>query len=300
MTIHSNDSRSASLQSVIRPDWLPDTVWPFPLRRLDIDGRRMVYTDTGGDGPVVLMVHVGLWSLLWKGLISELVPRFRCITLDVPGSGLSETAPASLPAASNAIGRFVDALDLHDVTLVVHDTGGWATMAALGAEQSRADRVSRLVAVNTFGWRPHGVLRLALLIMGSPVMREFTVWSGMLAWASATRFGVGRHFDRATKRAWRRCLRPHSKRRFLHHMFTDAAKDEATSLAAERGIAALAYRPTMTVFGQFGDYFHFRRGWRRIRHSMSDLTVPWGFHFPQADNPALVAQAIADWHGGAP
>lgn len=279
----------------IRPDWLPHNVWPFPLHDMEIDGTRLVYTDTGGDGAVVVMVHVGLWSLLWKGLVEQLAPRFRCITLDVPGSGLSGPAPASMAAASDAIGRFVDHLDLHDIILVVHDTGGWATMAALGAQPSRAERVSRVIAVNTFGWPPRGVLRFALWFMGSAVMREFTVWTGCLAWASATRLGVGRHFDRATRRAWRRCLRPHEKRRFLHHMFADAAKDQTVSRAAARGVALLADRPTMTVFGQFGDYFFFRRGWRRIRPTMTDVTVPWGLHFPQSDNPALVASAMVDW-----
>lgn len=78
-------------------------------------------------------------------------------------------------------------------------------------------------------------------------------------------------------------------------MFSDAVKDRATAQAAERGFAALADRPTMTIFGRFGDYFFFRRSWRRIRPSMSELTVPWGFHFPQSDNPALVAAAIVDW-----
>ncbi len=295
MSIHSTHSPNHSRHAPVRPDWLPETVWPFPLYELNVQGRRLVYTDTGGDGPVVLMVHAGLWSLLWKGLITELAPRFRCITLDVPGSGLSDTAPATLGAASEAIGYFTDHLGLHDVILVVHDTGGWASLAAIGAKQSRADRVSQVVAINTFGWRPRGILKVALTFMGSAVVRELMVWTGFLAWASATRFGVGRHFDRSTKRAWRRCMRPHSRRRFLHHMFSDAAKDQATAQAAEAGIAALANRPTMTVFGQFGDYFFFRRGWRRIRPDMRNVTVPWGLHFPQSDNPAMVAAAITDW-----
>ncbi len=306
MNIHTDNPRnhidepgSARCDSSPRPDWLPETVWPFPLHELEVAGRRIVYTDTGGDGPVVLMVHVGLWSLLWRGLISELAPGYRCITLDVPGSGLSDLAPASLATASETIGRFIDRLDLRDLTLVVHDTGGWAAMAAIGAEQARADRVSRVIAVNTFGWRPRGVLRLALLFMGSAMMREFMVWTGFMAWGSATGLGVGRHFDRATRRAWRRGLRPHAKRRFLHHLFADAAKDRVTAQAAERGVAALSNRPTLTVFGQFGDYFFFRRGWRRIRPAMSDLTVPRGLHFPQSDNPALVAEAISDWQRGA-
>lgn len=108
-----------------------------------------------------------------KGLIAELAPRFRCITLDLPGSGLSDTAPASLAVVAGAIGLFIDHLDLHDVTLMLHDTGGWATMAAVGTKPRPAP--SGLVGVNTFGWRPRGVLRLALLLMGSAVMRELTV-----------------------------------------------------------------------------------------------------------------------------
>jgi pimeloyl-ACP methyl ester carboxylesterase len=280
----------------LRPEWLDERVWPFPLYALDVDGRRMVYTDTGGDGPVLLMVHVGLWSLLWHGLIADLSDRYRCITLDVPGSGLSDPAPARLHGASDAIGELIDHLDLHDVTLVVHDTGGWATFATLGSRPTRAERVAGLVAINTFGWTPRGLLRTALRLFGSAAMRETTTRTGLLAWASATGFGVGRHWDRATKRAWRRGLRDHDRRRFPHHMFADAAHDRAASAAAERGVALLGDRPAMTVFGRFGDYFRFRRHWRELRPDMHDVTVPWGLHFPQSDNPALVAKAIDAWH----
>lgn len=275
-----------------RPGWLPETVWPFPLHELKLAGSRIVYTDTGGGGPVMLFVHVGLWSLLWKGLIQELAPAHRCITLDVPGSGLSDSAPASLATASAAIGELVEQLDLCDVTLVVHDTGGWATMATVGSRPGVAERVSRLVAINTFGWRPRGILRLALLFMGSIIMREIMTWTGFLAWASATRFGVGRHFDKATKMAWRQCLRDRTKRRFVHRMFIDAARDQAVARGADLGLGTIADRPTLTVFGQFGDYFRFRRGWRRIRPGVQELIVPRGLHFPQCDDPELVARAI--------
>lgn len=280
----------------LRPEWLDESVWPYPLHELDVDSRRMIYTDTGGDGPVLLMVHVGLWSLLWQGLIADLHDRYRCITLDVPGSGLSDPAPASLSSASGAIGALIDHLDLHGVTLVVHDTGGWATLAAIGSQPARAERVAGLVAINTFGWTPRGILRQALRFFGSALMRETSTRTGLLAWASATRFGVGRHWDRATKRAWRHGLRDHDKRRFLHRMFADAARDSAASAAAERGVGLLTDRPTLTIFGQFGDYFRFRRHWRKLRPDMRDTTVPWGLHFPQSDNPALLAQAITAWH----
>jgi len=136
-----------------RPSWLTEQTWPHPVHGFDLDGRRVVYTDTGGDGPLLLMVHVGLWSLLWGGLIDELAGRYRCVTLDVPGSGLSDAGTGSLSDAVRAIGALIDHLDLREVTLVVHDLGGLATLAAVS---DRTDRVAGLIAMNTFGWAPAG------------------------------------------------------------------------------------------------------------------------------------------------
>lgn len=287
---------SMERDTAIRPEWLPDTTWPWALRTLEAGGRDIVYTDTGGDGPVLLMVHVGLWSLLWQGMINQLAGRFRCITLDVPGSGLSSSAPASLPTAVQAIGSLIDNLDLQDITLVVHDLGGLAGLAAVGSDSSRRERVRGIVAINTFAWQPGMILRLALYFFGSLIMRELNAWTGWLAWASATRFGVGRRWTRDTKRVWRQGLRDRTKRRYLHRMFVDAARYYDVAHLAEIGAAALADRPLLTVFGQFGDYFRFRRRWRRLWPAMTERAVPWGLHFPMADNPELVAETLRDWH----
>jgi pimeloyl-ACP methyl ester carboxylesterase len=178
-----------------RPDWLSPTMWPWPLATLDVDGRRLVYSDTGGDGPPLLLIRVGLWSLLWNGMIAHLGDRYRCITLDVPGSGLADGGPASLVVATDAIGALIDHLRLDDATLVVHDTGGLATFAALGRLPERAAGIAGLVAINTFGWAPRGVLGLALRFFGSVLMRELNARLGLLAWGSGTMFGVGRHWD---------------------------------------------------------------------------------------------------------
>jgi pimeloyl-ACP methyl ester carboxylesterase len=281
------------LNTDFRPDWLTERAWPHPVLGLDVEGHHVAYTDTGGDGPVLLMVHVGLWSLLWGGLIGELAGRYRCVTLDVPGSGLSGAGADGLAGAARATGALIDALDLRQVTLVVHDLGG---LAALAAVVGRTDRVAGLVAVNTFAWPPRGILALALRLFGSAPAREVSAWLGLLAWGSATRFGAGRRWDRDRRRAWRRGLRDRDRRRFPHQVFAAAAGDHGVSGAAQAAVAALAARPTLTVFGQLGDYFGFRRRWRALRPDLTEAVVPWGLHFPMADNPALVAGAIDAWH----
>ncbi|MEQ6902218.1 alpha/beta hydrolase [Nocardioides sp. YIM 152588] len=279
-----------------RPDWLPEEVWPTPLRTLRVDGRTMVYSDTGGDGPVLLMVHVGLWSMVWGGLIEELRGDFRCVTLDVPGAGLSERTPPAeqtLSRASAAIGALVDALDLREVTLAFHDTGG---LAALAAVASRTERIAGLVGVATFAWPPRGRVRWALRVMGSAVVREVTALTGFLAWGSAGRFGVGRSMTRAQRRACRRGMRDRSARRFTHRMFRGAVTEPEVGAAAAVAVERLADRPVLTVFGRLGDYFGFQRRWRRLRPDATTCVVPWGMHFPMCDDPALVGDAIRTWH----
>jgi haloalkane dehalogenase len=277
----------------VRPAWLPDAVWPYPLGSLTAGARRVVYTDTGGPGPVLLFVHVGLWSLMWKGTIGNLSGRYRCVTLDVPGSGLSDRtarAKQTLDVAAEAIGVLIDRLELDGITLVVHDLGG---LAALAAARTRLDRVAAVVAVSTFAWKPRGVmLPVALRFMGSAMIREIAAFTGFMPRASSTALGVGRRWDRATRQAWRAGLRDRASRRLLHRLFRDAARNTRIQQAAEAALAALTDRPLITVFGQLGDYFAFQRQWRRRHPTLQAVVVPRGLHFPMCDNPELVAAEL--------
>jgi haloalkane dehalogenase len=70
--------------------------------------------------------------LLIRDVIVRLRDQFRCVALDLPGTGLSPAAaryrPSIEPAAA-VFGAFILALDLRDITLVTHDVG---TPVALG------------------------------------------------------------------------------------------------------------------------------------------------------------------------
>ena len=290
-------SRATGSGAELRPVWLPESVWPWPLGSVTAHDRRVVYTDTGGSGPVLLFVHVGQWSLLWGGVIGQLADRYRCVTLDVAGTGLSDRVPPpeqTLTAAADCIGAVIDQLELNDLTLVIHDLGG---LAGLAAVSTRLERVSALAAVNTFGWRPRGVLLpVALRLFGSAMMRETDTWTGFLPNASSTRAGVGRHMNRATRQAWRAGLADHSARRAMHRMFADAARNHTIHTAAETALHEFAQRPLLTIFGQLGDYFGFQRQWRRHHPDALQVTARRGLHFPMCDNPALVANQLHHWH----
>ena len=80
-------------------------------------------------------------------------------------------------------------------------------------------RVVGLVVINGFGWKPDGIaFRAMLASMGNPAVREIDAFTGWMTYASATRFGVARNWDRPTRRAYRRGFRRPQRRVFHRYM----------------------------------------------------------------------------------
>jgi pimeloyl-ACP methyl ester carboxylesterase len=100
-----------------------------------------------GSGPTIVFVHGLLVNGdLWRKMVPLLAGDFRCITPDWPlGSNdipLDDGVKLTTRKAAGIIRRFLDALDLDDVTLVGNDTGG-GLCQTLVAE--RPERIGRLV-----------------------------------------------------------------------------------------------------------------------------------------------------------
>lgn len=192
----------SSLASLTRPNWLPENVWPFQTSALEVEGCNIGVTDVGV-GPVLVFVHTGFWSFLWRDVMLRLTGEFRCVTFDAPGTGQSERVPLralTLHRASRVLVGVIRSLDLRDLTLVCHDLGGLSGI--VGAVEV-ADRVRGLCAANTFAWPPAGrFLRGMLTLMGNSVVRELDAVTGLLPQITASKFGVGRHLDDPSRNAF--------------------------------------------------------------------------------------------------
>jgi len=275
-----------------RPEWLTEDAWPFPMHHLDCHGASVAYTDVG-TGPTLVFVNVGMWSILWRDVIGRLSDGYRCITLDAPGCGLSEPArtKVDLVVAADAIDQVVRQLDLVDITLVVHDLGA---PAALEAAARWPQRIAALTVINGFGWRPSGpMFRGMLATMGNPVTREIDALTGWLPRASATRFGVARNWNRATRKTYRHGLQRRQRRSF--HRYMNAARHHDYT-RIDTVARQLSDRPVLTIFGQRNDPLHFQPKWRERFPHATQITIPKGYHFPMCDNPDLVATTITQWH----
>lgn len=133
-------------------NWIDTNLYPFQHNYLSLEAGKMHYVDEG-KGTVVLFVHgTPTWSFLYRDFIKELSKNHRCIAIDHLGFGLSEKPDsfAGTPQLhAQNLSEFIKALDLKDITLVVHDFGGPIGLAA-GIENHQ--RIKRIVLFNTWLW----------------------------------------------------------------------------------------------------------------------------------------------------
>lgn len=122
------------------------------LRELPTDGGVLRYHEAG-EGPPLLMLHgSGPGVTGWRNFgdnLSAFADRFRCLVLEFPGFGVSDTTDQHpMMAALPAVGRFLDGLGLDRVDIIGNSMGGGvATRFAI----AQPDRVRRLVTVGGIG-----------------------------------------------------------------------------------------------------------------------------------------------------
>ncbi|HRQ65709.1 MAG TPA: alpha/beta fold hydrolase [Xanthomonadaceae bacterium] len=184
--------------------------FPFePRALLHPGGLVQSYLDEGPrEGELVLMLHGNpSWSYYWRHLVLGLRDRWRCIVPDHIGMGLSDKPgddryDYTLASRVDDLGRLIDAVaPTGDITLAVHDWGG---MIGFGWALAHAERVQRLVILNTAAFPLPATKKMPWqLSLGRDMKLGALLIRGLNAFAAgAARFGVARRMPRAVRRAY--------------------------------------------------------------------------------------------------
>ncbi|MBB5803001.1 pimeloyl-ACP methyl ester carboxylesterase [Saccharothrix ecbatanensis] len=119
------------------------------------------YDDTGGPGPVVVLLHgVLMDGSLWREVVADLRGEFRCVVPTLPlGSHrhpMNADADLSLRGIAGILAEFLDRVDLRDVTLVGNDTGGALAQILVADNPGRVAKLA-LIACEAFDNFPPGL-----------------------------------------------------------------------------------------------------------------------------------------------
>lgn len=247
-------------------------LYPFASHALDLDGLRYHYLDEGRGEPL-LMVHGNpTWSFYYRDLVKAFRDTHRVVVPDHIGCGMSDKPQRYAYTLAQHVAnleRLVLALDLRDITLVVHDWGG---AIGFGMAVRHPERIKRLVIFNTAAFHVDVMpllLRIARLPgVGDVLIRGCNAFAGL-----ATRLAIHRH-ERMTAAVRAGYLAPYDSwahriatLRFVQDIPHSPVHPTWSTLAAiEAGLPQLADRPALMVWGMRDWVFTpaFLQRWLRI------------------------------------
>ena len=136
-------------------------IYPFKSRWYRNSGFCQHYLDEGKGKPMVMVHGNPTWSFYYRRLIERFRKDYRVVVPDHIGMGMSEKPgddryKYTLKTRIDDLERLMDKVGFEkDVTLVVHDWGGYI---GIGWALRKPSRIARVVALNTAAFRvPRGM-----------------------------------------------------------------------------------------------------------------------------------------------
>ena len=151
-------------QALPRPP-LPEisAEYPFEPHYVNVLGSRLHYVDEGAGSPILMLHGNPTSSYLWRNVIPHLTTRGRVLALDLIGMGKSDQPDIDYTYADHIgyVQGFIEALELRDLILVVHD---WGSALGFDYASRHEDNVRGIAFMEAIG--PPGLPAASYEAMG--------------------------------------------------------------------------------------------------------------------------------------
>ena len=279
--------------------WLDKSAYPFQPHYFDNKGHRLHYIDEG-KGETLLFVHgTPSWSFDFRNVIKKLKKGYRCIAIDHIGFGLSDKSKDydySTLNHSHTLEKFVEEKQLNSLTLVVHDFGG---PIGLHFAMRHPEKVKRLVILNSWLWSSQAdpdFIKFSK-VLKSPLLpflyRYFNFSARFLLPRSFGDHKISKHILSQYTKPFGSVQERNGTIAFARSLLND--QDWFETLWTNK--SSINNKPTLFIWGM-KDKFVKPRYLDKFLTGFPNATVhrlPTSGHFPQEEQPDLVAQYIEDF-----
>jgi len=275
------------------------------MREIELSAGTIEYEDTGGDGPVLVLLH-GLMmdASLWDDVIAGLSAGYRCVAPTLPlgahRRAMRSGADLSMSGIARLGAEFMDRLDLRDVTLVGNDTGGALVQLLMAGGEARVRRAV-LVSCDAFDNFPPGLTGRTLVLAGKLPPALFGLFMQQMRVRAVRRLPIAfgwltKRGDTATARWMKPVLTRPEIRRDTVRMLRAASADTRFLLAAAERLPDFN-RPALVVWASRDRVMPPEHG-RRLAKLLPQAQlaeVDDSYTLVPLDQPARLAQLIRDF-----
>jgi pimeloyl-ACP methyl ester carboxylesterase len=286
----------------IRDETFEET-FPFVPHYYSSSGFDMHYVDEGSGEPVVMVHGDPTWGYLYRNFIPPLSRHYRCVVPDQMGMGKSavpqDRERYRLEQHRDDLEALLLHLDLHDITLVLHDWGG---PVGLGFATRHPERIKRLVLMNTwvFAPWPGGPFPRLLALIRSERGEAFVLQKN--GYLEPALLGTTHHSEKLTKtvmEAYRAPFPTPESRlamlcwsRDIPVQETDVSYTEMKRI--EQGLAQFNGIPILLVWGMQDPVLSASvlHRWQQVYPRATTYELEDASHFLQEDAPERIVKRI--------
>ena len=282
--------------------------FPFAPHYAQVRGSRMHYVDEGQGRPLLLLHGNPTWSYLWRNVIPHLRPLGRVIAVDLIGMGRSDKPAIGYRYDDHYayLEEFIAALNLQEITLVLHD---WGSVLGFRYAMEHTLRIRGIAFMEAnvrprYSWAefegPAGELFQKFRTPGTGwdlLVEQNAMIEKVLPAA------VLRPLTDAEMNHYREPYRLPEHRLPLWRWPNELpiAGEPADVFAVVEAYSAWLQSsslPKLMLHATPGAIINepVRRWCEETFTNLTSVTVGPGIHFLQEDNPDAIGQAIAAWH----
>jgi pimeloyl-ACP methyl ester carboxylesterase len=274
------------------------------MPEVELSAGTIAYEDTGGAGPIIVLLHGLLMDgAQWRHVVTDLRRDFRCVLPTLPMGAhrrpMRRDADLSLRGLGRIVAEFLDAADLRDVTLCFNDWCGAQVMIA----DDLMDRVTRLVLVSceAFDNYPPGIPgRVAALFGmipgGVTVMRQTLLCRSLRQLPIIFGWMSKKGVPEEVMRNWLGPLARREIRRDFRKYAGDTKRGRRDLAAATDALRSFQ-RPVLVVWASEDRIMPIDHA-RRLADTFPDsrlVMVPDSYTLVPEDQPAVLAAHVRDF-----
>ena len=274
----------------------------FDEWEIELHGHRVIYR-IAGDGPPVVLIHGMVNSSKhWEPVALRLAERYTVVAPDLLGHGDSAAVRGdySLGAHACSIRDLLTTIGIDRATVVGHSLGGGIAMQFFYQFPQRVERLA-LISSGGLGHEVSPMLRGAALpgaaagiwLVANRRVRAALDGAGERMRARGSRKGV---YLQAVARAMKPLQDAAARQAFLQTL-RSVIDVRGQHVSAMDRLYLLGELPTLIVWGERDNTIPMAHGLaaREQIPNCRFVTLPKAAHFPNLEDPEVLADALLDW-----
>ena len=285
--------------------------FPYESRFVEVHGSRLHYVDKGEGDPILFLHGQPTSSYLWRNIMPHLEGQGRVVAPDNIGFGKSDQPDIDYVFADHYryIEGFIEALELENITLVVHD---WGSGLGLHYARQHPDNVKGIVLMEsilapTMPAESYEALPKPLeeffRTMRDPVTGpQLMIEENHFVEQVLPGF-ISRDLDQAAHDHYRQPFLEKSSRKQINQWPNEVPiggepANVADAVAAYNSWLLETETPFLFLYASPGalnppevvDW------WAERAKNIETVYIGAGLHFVQEDQPYAIGRAISDWY----